>query len=875
MRVYKPADAMLLLGYQSRGGQPSLTVTVGYCCGPDGATVSEQDTWAWLMPMFKQEPFDLSLKKSRGGYGVAGDACAPAGSSVTGLTVRAGVGELSKSVLVQGDRYWTRGIAGWQASAPQPFERMPLGLERAYGGKGWAANPHGRGHCADADQADGVALPNIDRPEAPVLRPADTPAPAVLGVLPQGSPALARWLGSFDARWQRERLPWLPDDTDPRWFDRFEQDQCRQGYWRGDEPWFAQNMHPHRAEVRGALPGLRPRLLMRTDAAPDQRAELHLDLDTVWLFPNDERVLVLYRAETAVRREDAEDVLGVAVFTEKMADAPQPLEYWARRWQEHDEAQGKPAPAAPPGPEAQARLAAAAEASAAAAKAAEAHRAKIEKTIEEARKSALAEADQHMRAFGKGPLSAKLAKADPQGVAPLPPPPVWPKDPVAFKAAVQKYVADALAAGEAEVRAKWKEFGGDFDAALARAKAQPQVEPDPAAVLAGLKISPEKKQALLKQYEAFQAKIAGVQAQAAEISKKAEALRAQEPPPLPVPEEGMPAGPRALLDRETLLARQDAGESAAWSSLLGLDLSTADLHGMDLSNSVLRGCILRGADLQGANLTGCLIEDCDLDGAQLTKARLERVQWRGGKAVQAQLAGADFTLARLDKAVFTRADLSGSTWTHAQATGCDFEKAVLRQAQGREPRFKACRFAAVDATESRFPKALFDACILQDATLDGAALDGATLTACQAGGARFDGARMAGLRTLKGTSLRQANLNRAQLDRAVLQDTDLGQATLRETRMDRGFLKNCDLSGTDAWHLVARTCDFTGSRIVQASWRGANLMQARLRQVLLQDVDLTGANLHAADTRTATAQGVKLEQALLTRCRLLEDYARG
>jgi uncharacterized protein YjbI with pentapeptide repeats len=42
----------------------------------------------------------------------------------------------------------------------------------------------------------------------------------------------------------------------------------------------------------------------------------------------------------------------------------------------------------------------------------------------------------------------------------------------------------------------------------------------------------------------------------------------------------------------------------------------------------------------------------------------------------------------------------------------------------------------------------------------------------------------------------------------------------------------------------------------------------------LQDVDLTGANLHAADTRTATAQGVKLEQALLTRCRLLEDYAR-
>jgi uncharacterized protein YjbI with pentapeptide repeats len=876
MRAHKPNDAMLLLGYQSRGGQPSLTVTVGYCCGPDGAIVSEQDTWAWLMPMFAKEPFDLSQKKTRGGYGVAGDACAPEGSQVTGLTVRAGVGSLRKSALVQGDRYWTRGIAGWQASAPQPFARMPIGLERAYGGKGWARNPHGRGYCADADQADGIALPNVERPDAPVLRPADTPAPAVLGVLPQGSPDLTRWLGTFDTRWQRVRLPWLPDDTDPRWFDRFEQDQCQQGYWRGDETWFAENMHPRHAELRGTLPGLRPRLLVRTETAPDQRAELPLDLDTVWLFPNDQRVLVLYRAETAVRREDAEDVLGVAVFTEKMADAPQPLEYWAHKWQEHEDARGKPAPVAPPapGPEAQARSAAAAQAAAETAKAAAAHRAKITKTIEDARASALAEGDQHARAFGFGPLSAKLAKADPAGVSPLPPPPVWPKEPAAFKAAVKQYVAEALAAGEAETRAKWKEFGVDYDAAVARSKAQPPIEQDPADLIASLPVSPEKKQALIKQFEAFQVKIAGVQAQAAEISKKAADLRERKPVDTPIPEEGLPRGPRAALDRDGLLARHADGASASWSELTGLDLSGLDLHGLDLSNSILRDCALRGADLQGVDFTGCLLEKCDLTDAKAAKARFVRAQLTGSQAVKAGMQGADFSQARLDKTVFTQADLAASVWTQAQAKECDFEKAGLRQAQGREARFKSCRFAAADAAESRFHKALFDQCMLEGATLDSAELDGATLMACQAGGARFDGAHMPGLRTLKGTSLRDANFNRAQLDRAVMQDTDLGHASLRETHLDRGFIKNCDLSGTDAWHLVARTCDFTGSRIVQASWRGANLMKARLRQVVLQDVDLTGANLHAADTRTATAQGIKLEQALLTRCRLLEDYAR-
>jgi uncharacterized protein YjbI with pentapeptide repeats len=872
---------MLLLGYQSRGGRPSLTVTVGYCCGADGKLLPEQDIWSWLTPMFKTEPFDLSLKKTRGGFGVAGDACAPAGSTVTGLTVRAGVGGLSKSALVQGDRVWTRGIAGWQASAPQPFERMPVGLERAYGGKGWARNPHGRGHCANPDKADGIALPNVERPDAPVLRPADTPAPAVLGVLPQGSPELNRWLGSFDGRWQRERLPWLPDDTDPRWFDRFEQDQCRQGYWRGDETWFAENMHPRRAEMRGTLPGLRPRLLMRADKNPDQRAELPLDLDTVWLFPNDERVLVLYRAETAVRREDAEDVLGVAVYTEKMADTPQPLEYWARRWQEDDDARFKPQPFVPPPPDpgAEARAAALKQAAADSAKAAEEHRAMVAKTIADARESALAEADQQMRAMGMGPLSEKLAKAkakaNAEGLEPLPPQPVWPDEPAAFSAAVKQYIADALAAGEAEARARWKELGVDYDAAVARAKAKPQVEVDPADIIAGLKVSPDKKEALLKQYKEFEAKMAAVQARADEISKKADEMRAQMPPIMPPPEPGLPGGPRTVLDRDALLARQAAGESAAWSSLPGLDLTGADLHGLDLSNSVLRGCILRGADLQGVNFTGCLLEDCDLDEARLAKARFEGAQITGGKAVKAQMAGADFTMARLKKTVFAQADLSATIWTQARATECDFEKAALRQAQGREANFKSCRFAAVDAAQSRFPKASFDECVLEGATLDGAALERATLTACQARGARFDGAHMQGLRTLKGTTLRDANFNRAQLDRAVLQDTDLGHATLRETHMDQGFIKNCDLTGTDAWHLVARTCDFTGSRIAQASWRGANLMRARLRQVVLQDVDLTGANLHAADTRTATAQGVKLEQALLTRCRLLEDYARG
>jgi uncharacterized protein YjbI with pentapeptide repeats len=874
MRIHKPADAMLLLGYQSRGGQPSLNVTVAYCCGPDGARVSEQEAWGWLAPLFADDPFDLAQKKTRGGYGLAGDACAPGGSPVTGLTVRAGVGNLHKSVLVQGDRIWTHGLTGWQASAPQPFARMPIGPARAYGGKGYALNPLGRGYCADPDQANGVALPNVERPDAPVLRPSDRPPPALFGPLPQGSPDQARWLGTLDRRWQRERLPWLPDDTDPRWFDRFEQDQCRPGYWRGDETWFAENMHPQHAELRGTLPGLRPRVLIRGDAAPERRAELPLDLDTVWLFPNERRVLVMYRGEAAVRREDAQDILGVAVFTEKLADPPQPTEHWAAVWRASDEARAEPVAAPSTVPSADDAAARIKEATEAAAQAAAAHKAAIAKTIGDARAAALAEIDQAMQSYGFGPLSAKLAQAGAPATAAAAPMPVWPSDPIAFKAAVKQHVADALAAAEAEVRAKWKEYGADYDAALLRSRAQPPVTQDPADLIASLNLPPAKKAELVKQYQTFAAKMAGIQAKAAEISQQAEALRAQEPTPRPLPDGTLPPGPRTVIDRDTLLARHANGASASWSELQGLDLSGVDLRGLDLSKSVLRGCIFRNANLEDANFTECRIEDCDFSAAQLGKARFVRAQLTGCQAAKAAMPAADFSEARLDKTLFTQATLTGTVWTTAQLKACGFEKAALRQAQGQSARFKDCRFTGADAAQSSFTKAMFDKCMLDGITLDGAALQGATLMSCQAGGARFEGASMAGLRTLKGTDLRQANLNRADLGKAVLQDTDLGRATLRETRLDRGFVKNCDLTGTDAWHLVARDSQFTGSRIVQASWRGANLMKARLNEVLLQDVDLTGANLHAADTRTATAQGVQLEQALLTRCRLLEDYAR-
>lgn len=885
MHVHKSADTMLLLGYTSRGGQTSLVVTVGYCCGLDGARVSEQQAWKTLTGIFTDEPFDLTLKKWRSGFGVAGSAIAPHNRPVTGLTVSAGVGELQKSILVIGDRQWTRAATGWQSSAPQLFAEMPIGLARAFGAKGFASNPHGRGKALTPEDPTGTLLPNVEAPYSPVLRPADTPEPAGLGLLAQGDPRQTRWLGRLDVRWQRERLPWLPDDTDPRWFDRFPQDQCRDSYWKGDESWFAENMNADQPSLRGRLPGLRPRLLARCIAGPDARFELPLDLDTVWLLPNTKQLLILYRAELATQREDAEDVLGLAVFTEKMNEPAGAPAHWAAIWKNSQEEALQPAPVVPPEmtPEVAEQAVATLKEAESYAQAALAHRAAVTKALADARASALAQAEQSMRHYGMGTLQGRTPKDGLLVDASSQPPPLaWPAEPAAFKAEVTKYVTTSLAEGENQARNQWKNLGQDFDSARARARARPAAVPDPVRAIMNSSLAPERKAEVMQRFKTFDAKIAALQGQAADLSARARVMQANtqapvQPPQLdvlPLPDEALPQGPRTPLDRQALLARRQQGKSAQWTLLQDLDLAGQDLSGMDFTGSLLNACNLQGADLSHADFTDCQFDDCTFEHVRASHAHFTRARFNACRAASASLTETDFQQAYLRACTFQNADLRASIWKAAKLTACDFSKANFDDAQCLQISLTDCLLPGVHALNAAFIRATFSKCVLADATFDASDLTGATLLGCEAMRARFVGANLKGLRTLKGTDLRQANLSRAQLEKASMQDTNLSQASLRESCLSHGFLKNCDLTGTDAWHLQARRADFTGSCIVRASWRGANLMQARMNQVVLQDVDLTGANLHAAETRTARVQGLKLEQALLTRCRLLQEYAR-
>lgn len=223
------------------------------------------------------------------------------------------VGPVSKIVRVFGDRWWygRMGVAG--ISDPQPFERIPLVYERAFGG--WdrtspdpaehtfdKRNPVGAGfHDPKRGQlVDGLPLPNLEWPQQPITAFGDAPPPAGLGFLgPAWSPRVAL-AGTYDQAWLDQRMPLLPRDFDRRFYNAAPLDQIAPGHLRGDEPVRIDNASP-RGSLDFRLPGVAaPQVGVALRGAQPQMQEA--PLDTVILDPDEDRVILLWRATFVLPR---------------------------------------------------------------------------------------------------------------------------------------------------------------------------------------------------------------------------------------------------------------------------------------------------------------------------------------------------------------------------------------------------------------------------------------------------------------------------------------------------------------------------------------------------------------------------------------------
>jgi hypothetical protein len=269
-------------------------------------------------------PSDAGWPKLATDVVLVGHAIAGSGRA-TSVDVGLRVGALEKTVRVFGDRVWFKAGGSWGITRPQPFERIPLIYERAYGGKdethrdpkvhGWERrNPAGTGFAAAADPArlDGLALPNLEDPRAPIASWDDRPPPAGFGAIDGYWDPRARFAGTYDDAWKAARAPLLPDDFDPRFFNVAHPDLVAPGHLVGGEPVSITNTTPG-GRVAFRLP--RRRLLVSA-LVKGQTVDAQPRLDTVWIDTDARQVVTVWRAAIACPRS----IVGIrAVFVKEEA----------------------------------------------------------------------------------------------------------------------------------------------------------------------------------------------------------------------------------------------------------------------------------------------------------------------------------------------------------------------------------------------------------------------------------------------------------------------------------------------------------------------------------------------------------------------------
>jgi len=793
---------------------------------------------------------DLATPKQHPEVLVSGHAYPHDSRSPGSCAVRLKVGEIDKSLLVFGDRYWLDG----RATAPQPFDRMRLDWSRAYGGPDVAENPLGIG--AQDENVNGVRvrrLPNIEHPLHRVHDPAQRVAPASFAPLAMDWPQRAAHLGrEYGQQWLEHDFPGFAPDMDWRYFNAASPDQWgpANAELAGGAEYALWNMHPDHPVLRGRLPDWRARCFASRQADGGALEEIPLRLTTAWFFPDHLRMVLIWHGALPIREDDAADILHIMPAMEHAGRARDTAHYEAVVRQRLDaelgavyalqDAQLVPEDICGELPHVDMDAAVQRPSSK------RIHAGAARRHAKE-RESLLAQGldpDLYMPPLDPPPASPKLAdmpqtfmrlrdeleEAKRLATGPAARALADPSLPV--MAEVSGVDVDALRKldGEGELPPgfdprKVKRHLAEFDAS-------PHAQPEPGAS-AEVGSPPSLSQTLNPQvHQAYQQS----------------AQHFATPPPM--------SPLRAQRTRRKLEARLKGDRDCRDMNLTGADLSGMDLSGVNFQRAILAGAILTDARLDGSDLT-----DAVLTGADLTRAGMRGVDLTRANLGRTRCVQADFAQSQVKETIWDHADCErcsflGSAWRlgrlyQARLHDCDFSRASFEQ------------WATMSATlaNCRFQQARLDQCVFMQGTLADADFSKADLVRVSfmdvdfsgrfsLEDATLDGCAFAGRVDMPGACLRRMRFKHGSARGAVLSGADMRGAQLAASDFSECRLQDADLSGVTAPDTHFVRADFTGARL-----RNANLINSLLGKAVLLHADLTGANLFRADVAQARMDG--------------------
>ncbi len=263
----------------------------------DGATIRAVDEpWPDAeSPMF---PGDLFVRKPSTDVVVVGHAVSARPTAELDVHVR--VGAMERSLRVFGPRVWYRSLGGMAPTPPQSFERLPLMWEHAFGGMDVSdpkraidepRNPYGTGLAIDSATLEHAPAPRIEDPQDLIQNARSRPAPAGVAALPPHAEPRRRFSGTYDQRWQDERMPLFPIDFDERFNQVAAPGLVAPRPLAGDEP--IQLFTLGRPGPTKLVP---PRLVFQVDARTDRGVVGHRPvLDTVLILADERALEVVHR----------------------------------------------------------------------------------------------------------------------------------------------------------------------------------------------------------------------------------------------------------------------------------------------------------------------------------------------------------------------------------------------------------------------------------------------------------------------------------------------------------------------------------------------------------------------------------------------------
>lgn len=903
MRIYKPLRVSVLTRVYELGTKPFLVVTgmLFFPLDRPDVLLGEQSLWTTLGPELghgkdgpgvdveaAQAVLDEALPKARAEVLVRGYAY-PAGGPNVGCTARLIVGPnhpgenppeeaplIDKSLRIAGDRRWE--FLGM--TKPEPFERMPLQWNRAFGGPGFAANPAGRGIAsttiAEGSSSGGkvaIQLPNVEHPDRLVVSKSDRPAPASFGPIDPSWPPRVGRMGTHDQLWRERDYPGMPVDHDLHAFQTAQEDQWIEGFLEGGERVVVEHMHPTIARLETTVPLFKTRMLLHPKgedgaAAPlEALRDLSTRIDTLILFPHLGRGVVVHRGIAEIQEDDAYDIENLMVAIEA-PDAPRSLDHYRDRiaarldkrrgafvsLREADLEPKLPRYAEDDGVGAGDGLAGGSEF---------ARLLKRDRLLEKnmARGAALKHAElvAEIRAAGLEPSDFDLPEQSP--VAELANDPSdEEEDPVdaerrsAAEEAEERDAEQRRKEAEDQARALSEANGMDYDEMMRSGEGG-----GPPTYTADGEL--EKLREAVADAERNGVPLIGL-ARRMNDPRAYEEMQTQErrlkdayrsgahvmAPAKRPPEDAA----RAL--RERVLVAASSGEPALFHDvdLTGADLSGANLRGLDLSGAFLERADLSGADLTGAKLDGAVLTRANLRGATLSGASLSRANLGEADLDGAVLDGAtlDATIlfrARLDRARFAGARLANVDAWEAKGEGTDLTGASLEKVT-----FIQSSFGGLVASQARVAEVIFLDSTLDRADFSGATGDGLSFVKTTGADARFARARIEHFRMVGDSAFVGADFTGAAIPGACLRKTNLERATFLGADVSRS-----DLGEIRATGATFRCADLTEAVLMRSDLREADLSDANLLDAILQKAKLAGAKVERANAFQADFAGAR------------------